>query len=98
MSISLLPPFTFITLFALLSFVMQRHHVLMCLLSLEATLLSLAFGITIMNASPTSMDMFYCVVILSFAACEAAVALAVLVVITRSFGSDLINSVNTNKC
>uniref|UniRef100_A0AAU6QFU9 NADH-ubiquinone oxidoreductase chain 4L n=1 Tax=Prionospio sp. 1 MH-2023 TaxID=3058460 RepID=A0AAU6QFU9_9ANNE len=98
MSISSLPIFSFITLLALLSFIIQRHHVLMCLLSLEATLLSLAFGITIISASSNAVDMFYCIVVLSFAACEAAVALAVLVVVTRSFGSDLINSVNTNKC
>lgn len=87
-----------ISIFALISFITQRRHVLICLLSLEATILSLAFALTILFAPLQNVDLFYCIVILSFAACEAAVALAVLVIITRSFGSDLINSVNLNKC
>uniref|UniRef100_A0AAU6QGT1 NADH-ubiquinone oxidoreductase chain 4L n=1 Tax=Aurospio banyulensis TaxID=3050091 RepID=A0AAU6QGT1_9ANNE len=87
-----------ISFFALLSFISQRHHVLMCLLSLEATLLSLAFGLTIINSPLQSVDMFYCIIILSFGACEAAVALAVLVIVTRSYGSDMLSSLNTNKC
>uniref|UniRef100_A0AAU6QHI7 NADH-ubiquinone oxidoreductase chain 4L n=1 Tax=Prionospio sp. 5 MH-2023 TaxID=3059273 RepID=A0AAU6QHI7_9ANNE len=87
-----------ISTLALVAFILQRHHVLMCLLSLEATILSLAFALTVIYAPLQSVDLFYCVVILSFAACEAAVALAVLVIVTRSFGSDLIKSINLNKC
>lgn len=90
--------FVAITSFALLSFISQRFHILICLLSLEATLLSLAFGITYLSAQAPQIDLFYCIVILSFGACEAAVALAVLVIITRAFGRDTIKSVNLNKC
>ena len=87
-----------ISILALIAFISQRHHVLICLLRLEATILSLAFALTILFAPLQNIDLFYCIIILTFAACEAAVALAVLVIITRSFGSDLINSVNLNKC
>uniref|UniRef100_A0AAU6QFX9 NADH-ubiquinone oxidoreductase chain 4L n=1 Tax=Prionospio sp. 7 MH-2023 TaxID=3059275 RepID=A0AAU6QFX9_9ANNE len=88
----------FISALALCAFISQRQHVLMCLLSLEATVLSLAFALTILAAPLQNADLFYCIVILSFGACEAALALAVLVIVTRSFGSDLINSINLNKC
>ena len=86
-----------VTLFGLISFISQRQHVLMCLLRLEAILLSLAFGITI-STSSFNNELFYCLVILTFGACEARVALAILVIISRTFGSDLINSINLNKC
>uniref|UniRef100_A0AAU6QGH1 NADH-ubiquinone oxidoreductase chain 4L n=1 Tax=Prionospio sp. 3 MH-2023 TaxID=3059271 RepID=A0AAU6QGH1_9ANNE len=87
-----------ITLFALISFIMQRQHILMCLLSLEAALLSLAFTAGILSTTLSSMSMFYCVVILTFGACEASLALAILVMVSRSTGSDLIKSINMNKC
>ena len=69
----------------------------MCLLRLEAILLSLAFGISV-GISSLNIEFFYCIVILTFGACEAGVALAILVIISRSFGADLIRSINTNKC
>uniref|UniRef100_A0AAU6QGA8 NADH-ubiquinone oxidoreductase chain 4L n=1 Tax=Prionospio multibranchiata TaxID=3050093 RepID=A0AAU6QGA8_9ANNE len=96
--ISTLLPLLAITFFSLMSFVCQRQHILMCLLSLEAALLSLAFTSTIVFATLNSLDMFYCIIILTFGACEAAVALAVLVTVTRTCGSDLIKAVNMNKC
>uniref|UniRef100_A0AAU6QG79 NADH-ubiquinone oxidoreductase chain 4L n=1 Tax=Prionospio sanmartini TaxID=3050092 RepID=A0AAU6QG79_9ANNE len=92
---SMLSPITF---FALISFISQRRHVLMCLLSLEAALLSLAFTASILFSTLSAVNMFYCVVILTFGACEASVALAVLVMMSRSTGSDLIKSINLNKC
>lgn len=88
----------FITFFAVISFISQRQHVLICLLSLEAVLLSLAFGITIEVSSFTNIELFYCVVILTFGACEARVALAILVIVSRTFGTDIINSINLSKC
>uniref|UniRef100_A0AAU6QGY3 NADH-ubiquinone oxidoreductase chain 4L n=1 Tax=Prionospio sp. 4 MH-2023 TaxID=3059272 RepID=A0AAU6QGY3_9ANNE len=87
-----------ITLFALISLIAQRRHVLMCLLSLEAALLSLAFAASIFFSTLSAVNMFYCIVILTFGACEASVALAILVMMSRSTGSDLIKSINLNKC
>jgi len=89
--------FSFITLLCLISFITQRNHILICLLALEAIILSLACSIALSYLS-SSFIFFYCILILSFGACEAAVALAVLVSITRSYGSDLIQSINLNKC
>uniref|UniRef100_A0AAU6QGZ5 NADH-ubiquinone oxidoreductase chain 4L n=1 Tax=Prionospio sp. 6 MH-2023 TaxID=3059274 RepID=A0AAU6QGZ5_9ANNE len=98
MTISLINLLSFITLLAIFSLISQRRQVLMCLLSLEAVLLSLAFAAATMFSSSTSVHFFYCLVILTFGACEAAVALAILVLITRAFGSDMIQSLNLNKC
>ena len=96
MSILLSTVISFLPIIALITFVSQRNHVLMCLLSLEAVVLSLAFIAAIL--SPSSTYRFFCIIILSFGACEAGVALAVLVIVTRSFGSDLIKSINLRKC
>lgn len=98
MLITITPLLLLISLFALIAFISQRHHVLICLLRLEATLLSLAFALTIIYSPLQITDIFFCIIILSFGACEAAVALAVIVAISRTFGSDLISSINTNKC
>ena len=87
-----------VSIFGLVSFITQRHHILICLLRLEATVLSIAFAIALLSSSLSFSFLFYRVIILTFGACEAAVALAVLVIITRTFGADLVSSVNLNKC
>ena len=89
---------SFVAFLAIISFILQRQQVLICLLSLEAALLSLAYIAATIFSSTVSSHFFYCIVILTFGACEAAVALAVLVMVTRSFGSDIIQSINLNKC
>jgi NADH:ubiquinone oxidoreductase subunit K len=70
----------------------------MALLSLEAIILSLALLLTIINSSPHSLEFFYCLIILTFGACEARVALAILVRISRTYGNDIINTLSINKC
>jgi len=98
MTTNALPILSSITVLALLSLISQRHHILICLLSLEAALLSLAFRAALTSSSFSSIHLFYCILILSFGACEAAVALATLVLVSRSFGSDSIQRINLNKC
>lgn len=44
------------------------------------------------------MDSYYCLVVLTFGACEASVALAVLVLITRSYGRDMLSALRLRKC
>nr|QGA73890.1 NADH dehydrogenase subunit 4L [Marenzelleria neglecta] len=86
------------TLTSLLNYVLQRKYILMALLSLEAAILSLALLVTLsLSASPFG-DLFLCLVILTLGACEASVALAILVLMTRSYGSDMIKSLSSNKC
>jgi len=85
-------------LFSLFCFLCQRRHILMSLLSLEAVVLSLALLICLVGGYIFSMDLFYCLVVLTFGACEASVALAVLVIVTRSYGSDIMSSLRLSKC
>jgi len=97
MSLTTLRIISIFPILALLTFVSQRNHILMCLLRLEAAVLSLAF-IAGISSSLSTLYIFFCIIILSFGACEAGVALAMLVVVTRSYGSDLIKSINLRKC
>merc|ERR1712156_906624 len=59
---------------------------LICLLGLEGILLSLMFIYLVIRSS---VDLFILFCILRFAACEASLGLACLVVIVRSYGSDI---------
>lgn len=98
MIIKILPLISLITIIALFNFVLQRKHILIALLSLEASILRLALLITLSYASSAFSELFICLVILTLGACEARVALALLVLISRSFGSDMIKSISINKC
>ena len=83
---------------AIFTLISQRHHILIALLSLEAIILSLAFLITLGASSPHSLELFYCLIILTFGACEASIALAILVSISRTYGNDMIRTLAINKC
>nr|YP_010700915.1 NADH dehydrogenase subunit 4L [Rhynchospio aff. asiatica ZW-2021]WCI21130.1 NADH dehydrogenase subunit 4L [Rhynchospio aff. asiatica ZW-2021] len=93
-----LPIILSMALASLMNFVAQRKFILMALLSLEATILNLALAITITASSGASNETFFCFIILTLGACEASVALAILVLITRSYGADTIKSFSINKC
>ena len=84
-----------VTLRCIISFMSQRQHLLMCLLGLEGILLSLIF-IYFTFSSPG--DLFILFSILRFAACEARLGLSCLVMIVRSFGSDIFSCLRGCKC
>jgi len=84
----LLFPFT-----AISSFLLQRKQFLLALLILEALALSLL--LTALFSSLSSL--FLALVILPIAACEARIGLALLVVIARHFGSDLLKNLTVRK-
>nr|YP_010502219.1 NADH dehydrogenase subunit 4L [Leocrates chinensis]UXC96464.1 NADH dehydrogenase subunit 4L [Leocrates chinensis] len=82
------------TISAITTMALQRHHILMCLLALEGMILMLlAFIISV-----SSMELFLSLVILTMGACEASLGLACLVLMTRSFGNDMIASLTSSKC
>nr|YP_010924983.1 NADH dehydrogenase subunit 4L [Harmothoe imbricata]AVW86134.1 NADH dehydrogenase subunit 4L [Halosydna sp. YZ-2018]WKB17961.1 NADH dehydrogenase subunit 4L [Harmothoe imbricata] len=86
------------TLLALITMISQRNHLLMTLLALEAMILNLMI-LAILHSSASSMpELFLAMIILTFGACEAALGLACLVKMTRSFGNDLISSSSLNSC
>nr|ALS46251.1 NADH dehydrogenase subunit 4L [Glycera unicornis] len=83
------------TLFALMTMITQRRHLLMTLLALEGVMLTLTLIIIIMF-SPN--ELFLSFILLTLAACEASLGLACLVIITRSYGNDHLKSLSPNKC
>nr|YP_010596261.1 NADH dehydrogenase subunit 4L [Alnetoidia dujuanensis]WAJ60480.1 NADH dehydrogenase subunit 4L [Alnetoidia dujuanensis] len=81
----------FIFMFSMLSLVIIRKHILLCLISLEMIVLSLLM-----------LVLFYCIMfnysfyiylfMMTFYVCEGVLGLSVLVYMIRSHGNDYINS------
>ena len=77
----------------LLTFTISRKHLLIALLSLEATILV----ITLLLACLSPLHILSIITLLTIAACEARVGLAIMVLITRTTGSDTLSTLNLNK-
>nr|YP_009647951.1 NADH dehydrogenase subunit 4L [Gerbilliscus leucogaster]QBZ37950.1 NADH dehydrogenase subunit 4L [Gerbilliscus leucogaster] len=86
-------------MFSLLGTLMFRSHLMSTLLCLEGMMLSLfvIISMSILNFNfTTSLPMP--IIILVFAACEAAVGLALLVMISNTYGSDFVQNLNLLQC
>nr|YP_004300441.1 NADH dehydrogenase subunit 4L [Microtus fortis fortis]ADZ23239.1 NADH dehydrogenase subunit 4L [Microtus fortis fortis] len=85
--------------FSFLGALMFRSHLMSTLLCLEGMMLSLFILATITPLSTHSMVMFPIpITILVFAACEAAVGLALLAMISNIYGSDFVQNLNLLQC
>nr|UFR83225.1 NADH dehydrogenase subunit 4L [Chionomys gud] len=85
--------------FSFLGTLMFRSHLMSTLLCLEGMMLSLFILATITPLNTHSMIMFPVpIVILVFAACEAAVGLALLAKISNMYGSDFVQNLNLLQC
>nr|AVW86198.1 NADH dehydrogenase subunit 4L [Iphione sp. YZ-2018] len=98
MSYYLLSFSTLATLSAMLTFVIQRTHVLMALLALEAMILNLMIICLISLCPLNPNELFICMIILTFGACEAGLGLSCLVKMTRSFGNDMLQTISSPSC
>jgi NADH:ubiquinone oxidoreductase subunit K len=78
----------------LISLSIQRQHILIILLILEAIILTLALMILLHYPS----EIYSLIILISIGACEARLGLRCLVSITRSYGNDYISSLNKNIC
>ena len=87
----------FLIIFGLLSFCLNGKHLLSLLLSLEAIIIGI-FCLGVLCISYLEIEIYYSLIILTFAACEAAVGLSVLVNIIRSHGSSHVRSLNLIQC
>ena len=67
----------------------------MCLLGLEGILLSLIY---IYLLVVSNVDLFILFIMLRFAACEASLGLACLVIIVRSYGCDIFRVLRGYSC
>lgn len=84
-----------VSLRAIISFIFHRRHLLICLLSLEGILLSLIFIYLLITCN---IDLFILFVMLRFAACEASLGLACLVIMVRRYGCDIFIILRGYKC
>jgi NADH:ubiquinone oxidoreductase subunit K len=74
-----------ITIASLLTFVIQRRHLLICLLALEGVILTLSLILVLQRSE---VELFFIFVLVRIGACEARLGLACLVSIIRSYGND----------
>nr|AAT36101.1 NADH dehydrogenase subunit 4L [Lepilemur mustelinus]AAT36105.1 NADH dehydrogenase subunit 4L [Lepilemur mustelinus] len=76
-----------------------RSHLMSSLLCLEGMMLSMFVlsTLTIMNLHST-MSFIMPILLLVFSACEAAVGLALLVMMSNTYGLDLIQNLNLLQC
>nr|YP_010713431.1 NADH dehydrogenase subunit 4L [Mooreobdella quaternaria]WDA96106.1 NADH dehydrogenase subunit 4L [Mooreobdella quaternaria] len=87
-----------IPLITMINLLLHNKYLLITLLSLEA--ITLATLIFIMNTYMLA-NMNYPIVsilILTVGACEASLGLTLLVIMSRSYGNDLIKNLNASKC
>lgn len=78
---------------------MYRSHIMSALLCLEGIILStFIFGALVILNSHYLTSFAIPIIILVFAACEAAVGLALLVMISNTYGIDYVQNLNLLQC
>ena len=85
-----------IIIFSFLILILQRKHILISLLALESIMLTLVYSIILLSCIQFNTHLLP--LILTFGASEARIGLALLVVLTRSYGSDTVNIISLRKC
>lgn len=76
-----------------LSFVLNRKHLLTLLLSLEFIIITLYFGL-ILYINIYIYEFFFLIIFLTIRVCERALGLSILVVIIRIYGNDYFKTFN----
>nr|AHG06431.1 NADH dehydrogenase subunit 4L [Nemertopsis sp. WYS-2013] len=82
--------------FGAVGLVVQRFHFLMSLISLEFMVMGLF--LLVFSFVGFVYEGYLCFVVLSFASCEAALGLGLLVSLVRSHGSDFVSVVSAYEC
>nr|YP_009424276.1 NADH dehydrogenase subunit 4L [Sundasciurus lowii]ARH02643.1 NADH dehydrogenase subunit 4L [Sundasciurus lowii]QAB46213.1 NADH dehydrogenase subunit 4L [Sundasciurus lowii] len=84
---------------SLLGMFIYRSHLMSSLLCLEGMMLSM-FILTTLMVLNTHFSLSYMmpIILLVFAACEAAVGLALLVMVSNTYGLDYVKNLNILQC
>nr|YP_007626506.1 NADH dehydrogenase subunit 4L [Pelea capreolus]AEP21970.1 NADH dehydrogenase subunit 4L [Pelea capreolus] len=84
---------------SLTGLLMYRSHLMSSLLCLEGMMLSLFIMATLMilNSHFTLASMMP-IIVLVFAACEAALGLSLLVMVSNTYGTDYVQNLNLLQC
>nr|AAB48652.1 protein 41 [Mus musculus]CAA24087.1 unnamed protein product [Mus musculus]prf//0806162K protein URF4L [Mus musculus] len=83
---------------SLLGTLMFRSHLMSTLLCLEGMVLSLFIMTSVTSLNSNSMSSMPIPITLVFAACEAAVGLALLVKVSNTYGTDYVQNLNLLQC
>jgi len=73
-------------------------HLLLSLFCLENIILCLVLLISLLTSITAIILPQSSIILLTFGACEARLGLSIIVIISRSYGSDILNSITINKC
>lgn len=84
-------------LFILIYLAAQQKQLLSALLILEMIIIIIIF-LSSIYVSKITTEIFYIITILTFAATEASLGLACLVIIVRSYGSDILKILSNIIC
>nr|YP_010710552.1 NADH dehydrogenase subunit 4L [Macrotus waterhousii]WCZ70579.1 NADH dehydrogenase subunit 4L [Macrotus waterhousii] len=84
---------------SLMGLLMYRSHMMSSLLCLEGMMLSLFVltTITVLTMNLTLVNMLP-IILLVFAACEAALGLSLLVMVSNTYGMDYVQNLNLLQC
>nr|NP_063909.1 NADH dehydrogenase subunit 4L [Vicugna pacos]YP_002456367.1 NADH dehydrogenase subunit 4L [Lama guanicoe]YP_002601080.1 NADH dehydrogenase subunit 4L [Lama glama]YP_003331063.1 NADH dehydrogenase subunit 4L [Vicugna vicugna]Q9MEI2.1 RecName: Full=NADH-ubiquinone oxidoreductase chain 4L; AltName: Full=NADH dehydrogenase subunit 4L [Vicugna pacos]QTW90631.1 NADH dehydrogenase subunit 4L [Vicugna pacos huacaya]UAV88283.1 NADH dehydrogenase subunit 4L [Camelidae sp. PDM-2021]ACC97312.1 NADH d len=84
---------------SLIGLLMYRSHLMSSLLCLEGMMLSLFVMASLMILSTHfTLASMMPIILLVFAACEAALGLALLVMISNTYGTDYVQNLNLLQC
>nr|UAV88243.1 NADH dehydrogenase subunit 4L [Camelidae sp. PDM-2021]UAV88309.1 NADH dehydrogenase subunit 4L [Camelidae sp. PDM-2021]UAV88387.1 NADH dehydrogenase subunit 4L [Camelidae sp. PDM-2021]UAV88608.1 NADH dehydrogenase subunit 4L [Camelidae sp. PDM-2021]UAV88712.1 NADH dehydrogenase subunit 4L [Camelidae sp. PDM-2021] len=84
---------------SLIGLLMYRSHLMSSLLCLEGMMLSLFVMASLMILSThLTLASMMPIILLVFAACEAALGLALLVMISNTYGTDYVQNLNLLQC
>lgn len=84
---------------ALLGILVYRSHLISSLLCLEGMILSLFILITLIALNTHyTLSFIFPIILLVFAACEAAIGLALLVIVSNTYGIDYVQNLNLLQC
>nr|QEI26312.1 NADH dehydrogenase subunit 4L [Pipistrellus nathusii] len=82
-----------------LGLLMYRSHLMSSLLCLEGLMLSLFVLVTMtILTSHSTLTNILPIILLVFAACEAALGLSLLVAVSNTYGVDYVQNLNLLKC
>jgi NADH-ubiquinone oxidoreductase chain 4L len=87
-----------IPLVGILNLLSNQYHFLITLLSLEGIILRLVIIVPLIISYIEAPNVSIRIILLTFGACEARLGLGLLVLISRSYGRDILNTLTSNKC
>lgn len=84
---------------SLLGLLLYRSHLISSLLCLEGIILSIFVIVTVMILSAhLTLSSIVPIILLVFAACEAALGLSLLVIVSNTYGVDYVQNLNLLQC